>query len=79
MAAKTPIRDTATLELFTDMETPEQVEVILLRNLRHPIWSEHKARLIEKYLYFFVMVTKHGTYIDACLSGCHPNPLPVVC
>lgn len=64
MAPKTPVRDTETLALFPELPTPEQVEVVLLRNLRHPIWSEHKARLIEKYLYFFVMVTKHGTYID---------------
>ena len=21
----------------------------------------------------------HSEYIKACLSGCHPNPLPVVC
>lgn len=30
----------------------------------HPIWTENKARLIERYLYYFVLVTKHGTYID---------------
>lgn len=30
----------------------------------HPIWTENKARLIERYLYYFVLVTHHGTYID---------------
>jgi three-Cys-motif partner protein len=35
-----------------------------VRPLRHPIWTENKARLIERYLYYFVLVTKHGTYID---------------
>ncbi len=30
-----------------------------------PIWTENKAKLIERYLYYFVWVTKHGTYIDA--------------
>src|SRR2546423_12801045 len=30
-----------------------------------PIWTENKAKLIERYLYYFLMVTKHGTYIDA--------------
>ena len=35
-----------------------------VRPLRHPIWTEYKARLIERYLYYFVMITKHGTYID---------------
>lgn len=29
-----------------------------------PIWTEHKALLIERYLYYFVMITKHGAYID---------------
>lgn len=29
-----------------------------------PIWTENKAKLIERYLHYFVMVTKHGTYID---------------
>lgn len=29
-----------------------------------PLWTESKARLIERYLYFFVQVTKHGMYID---------------
>jgi three-Cys-motif partner protein len=32
--------------------------------LRYPLWTEHKARLIARYLYYFVMITKHGTYID---------------
>lgn len=29
-----------------------------------PVWSEHKAQLIQRYLHYFVMITKHGTYID---------------
>lgn len=29
-----------------------------------PLWTEHKAQLIERYLYYFVLITKHGTYID---------------
>ncbi len=41
-------------------ETPQP----RLRNLRQPIWTENKARLIERYLYYFVLITKHGTYID---------------
>jgi three-Cys-motif partner protein len=28
------------------------------------IWTENKAKLIERYLYYFVLVTKHGTYVD---------------
>ncbi len=29
-----------------------------------PYWTENKAKLIERYLYQFLMVTKHGLYID---------------
>jgi len=47
-----------------DLPSAEEVEELTLRPLKHPIWSNHKARLIEKYLYFFVLITKHGTYID---------------
>jgi three-Cys-motif partner protein len=32
---------------------------------RNPIWTECKAKLIERYLYYFVQITKNGTYIDA--------------
>jgi len=35
------------------------------RSLKKPLWTEEKARLIEKYLWYFVFVTKSGTYIDA--------------
>lgn len=28
------------------------------------LWTENKALLIERYLYYFVLVTKHGTYVD---------------
>lgn len=31
---------------------------------RNPIWTECKAKLIERYLYYFVLITRHGTYID---------------
>jgi three-Cys-motif partner protein len=32
--------------------------------IKNPIWTEHKARLIERYLYYFVLITHHGAYID---------------
>ncbi len=35
-----------------------------LQALKRPFWTENKARLIERYLYYFVLVTRHGTYID---------------
>lgn len=30
----------------------------------HAIWTENKAKLIERYLHYFVFITHHGTYID---------------
>jgi three-Cys-motif partner protein len=35
-----------------------------IKRIRRPIWTENKAKLIERYLYYFVLITKHGTYID---------------
>jgi len=36
----------------------------LLKQLERPLWTEAKALLIARYLYYFVLITKHGTYID---------------
>lgn len=36
----------------------------LLPQLKRRIWTSHKAKLIERYLYYFVLITKHGSYID---------------
>jgi three-Cys-motif partner protein len=36
-----------------------------IKSPTHPVWTENKAKLIERYLFYFVQVTKHGTYIDA--------------
>lgn len=46
-------------------DLPERTaEEIRVEQLRHPVWTENKARLIERYLYYFVLLTKHGTYVD---------------
>lgn len=34
------------------------------RTLDRPLWTEQKVRLISRYLYYFVLITKHGVYID---------------
>ena len=44
-----------------------------VRRIQRPIWTENKARLIERYLYYFVMITKHGTYIDAFAGPQEPD------
>jgi len=42
-----------------------KVEVEKRFKERNPIWTECKARLIERYLYYFVQITHNGIYIDA--------------
>ena len=34
------------------------------KRIQYPVWTERKAKLIQQYLYYFVLITKHGTYID---------------
>ncbi|MCA1703933.1 MAG: three-Cys-motif partner protein TcmP, partial [Actinobacteria bacterium] len=36
-----------------------------LKPLSRPLWTELKAALVARYLYYFIFITKHGTYIDA--------------
>ena len=33
-------------------------------SLPRALWTKHKAELISEYLFYFVMITKHGVYID---------------
>jgi three-Cys-motif partner protein len=35
-----------------------------IRNLPRKLWTENKAKLVERYVYYFLQVTHHGTYID---------------
>jgi three-Cys-motif partner protein len=49
----------------TLFELPKPVLVApKAKPLQHPYWSDNKAALIERYLRYFVYITKHGTYID---------------
>ena len=43
------------------------------RRFRHPLWTEHKAKLIERYLYYFVLITRHGVYIDGFAGPQRPS------
>jgi three-Cys-motif partner protein len=38
-----------------------------------PIWTENKAKLIEKYLHQFIFVTHHGAYIDGFAGPQRPD------
>jgi len=49
--------------LFNDLPTFAR-QSDTYRPLQRPIWSENKAQLISRYLYYFVLITKHGAYID---------------
>lgn len=43
------------------------------KRLSHPLWTENKAKLIERYLLYFVFVTHHGTYIDGFAGPQEPD------
>jgi three-Cys-motif partner protein len=54
-----------TLPLFPTLESPPSFSgPVTVRNLKYPVWTEQKAKLIARYLRLFTYVTKHGTYID---------------
>lgn len=44
-----------------------------VRGIQVPMWTAHKARFIERYLYYFVLVKKHGTYIDGFAGPQQPD------
>ncbi len=57
--------DDTTIPLFQDLPMPPPTaDLVELRGLRRPVWTEQKAKLIARYLKLFTFVTKHGTYID---------------
>ena len=47
-----------------DLAPVEDRRSINYPRIRNPVWTRDKAQLIERYLHLFVMVTKHGVYID---------------
>jgi three-Cys-motif partner protein len=53
----------AQLNLFAELPPPTD-KPLKFKPAERPIWTENKARLIERYLFYFVLVTKHGAYID---------------
>ncbi|WOH65448.1 three-Cys-motif partner protein TcmP [Bradyrhizobium sp. BWA-3-5] len=57
--------------LFPDL--PSTDKPLRFRSPDRPIWTENKAKLIERYLYYFVMITKHGAYIDGFAGPQYPD------
>lgn len=64
-------RKQANLFDFNPQEDPELKATFA--SLKHQIWTEHKARLVERYLYYFVFITHHGTYIDGFAGQQYPG------
>lgn len=60
-------------ELFKLPPDEPRAREIFFQALQSPIWTENKARLIERYLFYFVLVTKHGTYIDGFAGPQSPD------
>ncbi len=52
--------------------TPEDDEP-LVGQIKRAIWTENKAKLIARYLYFFVLITKNGAYIDGFAGPQEPD------
>lgn len=44
-----------------------------LKRPDHPIWTEQKAALIQRYMKLFVMITRHGTYLDGFAGPQYPD------
>lgn len=60
------------LELFAQFQTTDIPEP-KVKNPTTPVWTENKARLVERYLFLFVLVTHSGTYIDAFAGPQEPE------
>jgi len=59
-------------QLFDDL--PEQTApVSVFQAGVDPVWTEHKAQLIARYLRYFVFITKHGAYIDGFAAPKDPD------
>jgi three-Cys-motif partner protein len=61
MARKTELAS-GTRELFTDL--PRREPAKRFTRPTAPVWTEHKANFIQRYLKLFIQITRHGTYID---------------
>jgi len=56
-----------------ELPPPELKTAEITFKERNPIWTECKAKLIERYLFYFVQITFHGTYIDAFSGPQEPD------
>lgn len=56
-------------ERFKSTDIPEPK----VKNPATPVWTENKARLVERYLFLFVLITHSGTYIDGFAGPQEPE------
>ena len=63
--------DQKQLALFDLPPAPPQQKV--LSSIDRALWTEHKAKLISRYLYYFVLITRHGVYIDGFAGPQKPD------
>lgn len=68
----TPLRALGQGTLFTIPPLVDEPE-IQTKVPAFPVWSESKATLVAQYLRRFVLVTKHGIYIDGFAGPQHPD------
>lgn len=61
------------LALFDLPVVEKPFKDLRFRPLPRPIWTENKAKLIERYLYYFVFITYHGDYIDGFAGPQEPD------
>jgi|SRR5688572_15434442 len=54
------------ISLWSDSEAPHYTAIPDkdFVSLRDPLWTRNKALLIQEYLRLFILITKHGAYID---------------
>ena len=59
------------LKLFDLPDAPPPQKVFSA--IDRPLWTEHKAKLISRYLYYFILITRHGVYIDGFAGPQNPD------
>ncbi|MDX2218269.1 MAG: three-Cys-motif partner protein TcmP [Burkholderiales bacterium] len=70
------VRPEQQLSLLEESEEPAFVDRRpKFRAFSNRVWSKAKSQLIEKYLYYFVLITRHGTYIDGFSGPQYSNEL----
>lgn len=65
-------------KVATETETDEHELYATVEHPNIPIATEHKAKLIQRYLKYFCYVTYHGTYIDG-FAGPQRLTNPEIC